>query len=263
MATKRRGFTDEQKARIFSRDRATCCFSGANLWLLDAPLRPGYQRDWVDHIRPLARGGMSIETNGVCASHAFNSKKRHNTADSNYLFRDGIPTLYQFAIFGTLSPSQEQRLDRLKTLQAADWHFNRAIGLALLGFDYRIGQSGCDEIPKRDDSYWFRAAFKQITAFQKAEGTSLEDRGIIIEPSTVQKQWLALRTASSLISLVEAISPLFRTYKSNARAWNRYFKDAKTPAQRTAALNSARKNDELTCDVLSCLESDNTCRTSV
>jgi len=26
-------FTDATKAAIFARDRATCCFSGANLWL--------------------------------------------------------------------------------------------------------------------------------------------------------------------------------------------------------------------------------------
>jgi len=26
-------FTDATKSAIFARDRATCCFSGANLWL--------------------------------------------------------------------------------------------------------------------------------------------------------------------------------------------------------------------------------------
>lgn len=78
MASANNGFTDKQKAAIFVRDRATCCFSGANLWLLDAPLRVGWQSDWVDHRKPKSRGGMADIENGVCASHTFNMKKRNN-----------------------------------------------------------------------------------------------------------------------------------------------------------------------------------------
>jgi hypothetical protein len=93
MAHKRKNFTDIQKAQIFVRDRATCCFSGANLWLLDSPLRPGIETDWVDHVLPSARGGGNDIDNGVCASRTYNSLKRHNTDDNFYLFKNGLPTV--------------------------------------------------------------------------------------------------------------------------------------------------------------------------
>ncbi len=35
MARPRDEFTDRQKAEIFVRDRALCCFSGKSLWALD------------------------------------------------------------------------------------------------------------------------------------------------------------------------------------------------------------------------------------
>jgi prevent-host-death family protein len=75
-------FSDKEKAKIYARDRATWCFSGANLWLLDAPLRCGWQSDWVDHVKPRSRGGSAGLKNGVFASHTFNSKKRNNTANT-------------------------------------------------------------------------------------------------------------------------------------------------------------------------------------
>jgi hypothetical protein len=64
-------FTDATKAAIFARDRATCCFSGANLWLLDKSLRTGWQADLADHIKPRSRGGTAAPENGVCASHTY------------------------------------------------------------------------------------------------------------------------------------------------------------------------------------------------
>jgi len=54
MAHKRTEFTDNQKAKIFSRDRATCAFSGISLWFLDLGIRSNWQVDWVDHILPSA-----------------------------------------------------------------------------------------------------------------------------------------------------------------------------------------------------------------
>ena len=35
MRAKRAEFTDRQKADIFVRDRALCCYTGKSLWLLD------------------------------------------------------------------------------------------------------------------------------------------------------------------------------------------------------------------------------------
>ena len=56
MGHKRTEFTENQKAEIFSRDRATCAFSGISLWFLDVGIGSNWQVDWVDHILPSAAG---------------------------------------------------------------------------------------------------------------------------------------------------------------------------------------------------------------
>ncbi len=183
MTGKRKEFTQLQRAEIYVRDRATCCFSGANLWLLDSPLRPGYETDWADHIIPTARGGSSDPTNGVCAGHTFNAKKRHNTAGNAYLFENGLPTWRFFSIFGPLGNAQIARLGRLASLVISDWYFNRAIALILLGFDYRCQFQLYHENPHRDDRYWFRAAYRKLAAHQRLSDYTLEKRGIVIKPT--------------------------------------------------------------------------------
>ncbi len=254
MASTRKEFTDIQRARIFCRDRATCCFSGVNLWLLDAPLRPGYQRDWADHVRPSARGGASDEANGVCASHTFNAKKRHNSADTAYLFHRGVPTTLHFEMFGAISGSQSERLTRLSRLTPGDWFFNRAIGLVLHAFDYRIGRDWYGDYPSRDDAYWLRAAFRKLLEFQRlGEAESLESRGIIRQPDDFQRTWLELRTVSTERELSRCIAPLFHTYRSNALAWAKYFWDAKTDKQRASAVRFAERCTKLTHDTLKCI----------
>ena len=255
MAKIRKEFTDIQKAYFFARDRATCCFSGANLWLLDAPLRPGYQRDWADHVRPSARGGGSEEGNGVCASHTFNAKKRHNSADTAYLFEEGQPTQLYFDIFGPLSEEQAERLARLAQLEPADWFFNRAMGLILHAFDYRIGRDWYDQRPSRDDKYWLRAALRKLTEYQHyRELKTLEFRGIIRKPDDFQQSWLELRTISTERELLKIVEPLYRTYRTNALSWAKYFWDAVTPKQRLSAVRFAERTAGLTHDTLHCIK---------
>jgi hypothetical protein len=255
MATIRKEFTDIQKATFFARDRATCCFSGANLWLLDAPLRPGYQRDWADHVRPSARGGASDEENGVYASHTFNAKKRHNSADTAYLFERGLPTSLYFETFGPLSSVQSQRLSRLSKLIPADWFFNRSIGLVLHAFDYRVGRDWYDERPSRDDKYWLRAALRKLANFQSLrEVGSLDSRGIIHQPDDFQQAWLELRNISTERELLKITEPLFQTYRANALAWAKYFWDAKTAKQRLSAVRFAERSAKLTHDTLKCIQ---------
>lgn len=255
MATIRKEFTDIQKAYFFARDRATCCFSGANLWLLDAPLRPGCQRDWADHVRPSARGGGSEEGNGVCASHTFNAKKRHNSADTAYLFEEGQPTQLYFDIFGPLSEEQAERLARLAQLEPADWFFNRAMGLILHAFDYRIGRDWYDQRPSRDDKYWLRAALRKLTEYQHyRELKTLEFRGIIRKPDDFQQSWLELRTISTERELLKIVEPLYRTYRTNALSWAKYFWDAETPKQRLSAVRFAERTAGLTHDTLHCIK---------
>ncbi len=251
-----------QKAEIFKRDRATCCFSGANLWLLDAPLRVGWQSDWADHSRPLSRGGKSKHENGVCASHTFNLKKRNNSADRAYLFHEGRPTPLYLEIFGVPLASVTDRLQRLAKLDEVDWHFNRAVTWIFEAFDYKWAQP--DYV--RTDEYWFKAAHKNLTAFRKIRGNvpTLEARGIVTDPSETQTILLSIRECDSLESLKKRVRPLSSKYIRNSQAWWDYFNPekymespSKNDAQRRRSYQKAcRRQDKLTDDTFACIESD-------
>jgi hypothetical protein len=125
MAHKRIEFTENQKAQIYSRDRATCAFSGLSLWLLDTGIRPNWDMDWVDHIRPSAAGGDASLGNGICASSTFNAKKRDNTSDNVFFVQFGNITEDYLRVFGVPPSTLIEQLDRLKNLESSDWFFNR------------------------------------------------------------------------------------------------------------------------------------------
>ena len=72
-------FTDAQKAELYVLHRAFCVYSGEKLWALDTVASPYFTIDWVDHIHPVSRGGLSTIENGVCASWFHNKKKRDTT----------------------------------------------------------------------------------------------------------------------------------------------------------------------------------------
>ncbi len=261
MAHARTEFSDAQRAEIFVRDRATCCFSGANLWLPDAPLRPGYERDWVDHVRPSARGGRSEAANGVAACHTFNAKKRHNGADNVYLFNEGRPTARYFAIFGPLAEAQIARLQRMERLLPEDWYWNRAIGLVLLAFDQDWERDRYDAAPVRDSAYWFSAAYRKLALYQRLRGSSsLEARGVVDFPDAKQSVWLSLRAAESVEHMRIIVSPLYRKFVANANAWTDYFEDWTTVQEQRQALRRAERSTGLTDDTLECILNDHRLR---
>lgn len=254
MAHIRTEFLDRQKAEIFARDRATCCFSGANLWLLDAPLRPGYEMDWVDHIKPSSRGGKAELSNGVCASHTFNSKKRNNSADAGYLFFEGRPCETYFRIFGALDATALLRLKRLQSLSEFDWYFNRAVANILLGFDWRCQKQRYGVVHKRDDNYWFKAGFNKLAIFLKNdEVASFEKRGLLTKSS--EKSWLELEQAETLNTMREVCEEIFPVYQRNYDAWWAYFWDAKTASDFRGALQQA-KDKGVDQNIIRCMEQD-------
>lgn len=260
MAHIRTEFSDKQKAQIFARDRATCCFSGANLWLLDAPLHPGFQMDWVDHIKPSSRGGLAELSNGVCASHTFNSKKRNNSADTDYLFFEGKPSETYFRIFGELSGGSLQRLERLKKLSDFDWYFNRAIANILTGFDWRCQKQRYDIVYKRDDQYWFKAAFNRLSIFLKNEEvSSYEKRRLLTKAS--EKSWLGLAGSKTLGDMQEVAEEIFPFYQRNYNAWWSYFWDAETDSDFQKAYQEA-KDQGIDQSVTRCMEQDLSFRSS-
>jgi hypothetical protein len=167
MGHKRTEFTDRQKAEIYVRDHATCCFSGKSLWILDHGVSPTWEVDWVDHVRPSTRGGKAEIENGVCASYTFNMKKRANGADNIYFFRNGAPTTVFCQYYGELSPELSVQLVRLGRLQASDWYFNRCLFNVFLAYEYRCRKNRYGSTPKRTDSYWLTAAWKRLRLFQQ------------------------------------------------------------------------------------------------
>ena len=145
------------------------------------------------------------------------------------------------------------RLKRLSQLTEADWYFNRAISHVLLSFDYRCFRR--DDI--RDDRYWRGAAFKKLETYRsKATGASLEERGIVTEPSHAAQLWLSLREVDSEKGLRSAANGLYKRYRANRSAWARYFYDRETDADRKQALHRAERAEGLSDDVLQCIRED-------
>jgi hypothetical protein len=262
MARTSKEFTDAQKAEIFRRDRATCCFSGANLWILDSPLH-GWEADWTDHERPASRGGKPESDNGVCASYTFNVKKRNNSADKAYLFRNGIATSLYYRLFGALSPDDTERLQRLSKLEEADWYFNRAITWTLYALDYRCWSSQWEKLPARDDKYWFKAAFKKMQTFQKS-GTSFHQRGILTNPSDIQIALISLQDSNSVEDLTQRALGLLPTYCKNNRIWDEYFHpehydddaDAHDTQRRKAFMKACQAENDLDPRTFACIRAD-------
>ena len=257
MAHKRTDFSNAQKSVIYARDRATCCFSGVNLWLLDSPLRPGKQTDWVDHVRPSARGGKSVLSNGVCASHTYNAKKRHNSSDNFFLFRNGVPTEGYFELFGVPPIEVRNRLDALQHLEPVDWFFNRCISHTFNAFLDRCHRNYYETEYKRDYSYWSKAAYRKLLDFQRLDSKkSLESRGIVNSPNPIQESWLSLRDADSETSFQSGIASLFPAFERNYRIWARYFWDPESNEEREEVFEEIREDSSIDSEIRSCIEAN-------
>ncbi len=209
-------FSDAQRAAIFVRDRATCSYSGRNLWLLDAGATPLWDVDWVDHHQPCHRGGATTIDNGVCAARFFNLKKRHFRDAYPLLFHAGQPTAFYRRYFGRVSGAMAARWRRFAALQPADWLFNRCLYNAFLGFDYR-----CQPDPTRfcrDDDYWFRAAWKRLRQYQQQATTPLAFRLAGAAQSPDQVQLLALVGCKTAIQCRRQLERLSHFYLANDAA---------------------------------------------
>lgn len=230
---KRTNFTENQKAEIFARDRGTCAFSGISLWLPDIGIRSNWQIDWADHIIPSAAGGEAILTNGICASHTFNAKKRNNTADNVYFVRNGKITEHYIRVFGAPNPALVGQLQRLSTLEPAHWFFNRAISSIFVGFDWRCDAEFKGKLHKRTDTYWFKSGWKRLQHFHKKRGSQdIAEKGLIQNNSPFgTKELLSLEeivTEKDYLDFIESIYPMYRT---SYKALNHYFSLASDEAR--------------------------------
>lgn len=184
-------FSDAQKAEIFVRDRGLCAFSGKSLWMLDYGISPTYEIDWVDHITPAARGGGNSIENGICASYFYNSKKRDNSSDNKFMFRNGKPTSHFFYFYETLPLNIAEHLSRFAKAQTSDWYLNRALFRFILGVaSIRAIEKGKER--KRDERYYAKSTLKILSQWKKLSinSESIHIRGMI--PENCSEDQLAL-----------------------------------------------------------------------
>ena len=187
-------FSDRQKAELYCLHKATCAFSGTNLWLLDYGADPYYQIDWADHVLPVSKGGLSTLDNGVCAGWFYNYTKAAKTEESKYLFRNGSVTEH-FAALPEVSRSLiNQQIDSFHSLDYSDWYFNRSLWRAMLGAQWLAFPNSKY---KRDVEYYSKAAWKTIVSWRritaKEQTARLEDRDLVPDKMYADQE-IMLRT---------------------------------------------------------------------
>ncbi len=254
MAHKRIEFTENQKSQIYARDRATCAFSGLSLWLLDIGIRPNWDMDWVDHIRPSASGGDASLENGICASSTFNAKKRDNTSDNVFFVQFGNITEDYIKVFGVPPKALIEQLSRLKNLEPADWFFNRCIANTYIAFNWRCNLEFNAVKHKRDDLYWLNAAWKRLQIYKKKRNTkNLIERGLVYNPQSFGITELLkaekINTKDDYFEWIESIYPM---YKINYALLNSYLKN-KGSDQRTHLINEERNKCGINPELLNAI----------
>jgi hypothetical protein len=244
MGHKRVEFTEQQKAMIYSRDRATCAFSGISLWFLDNGIRPNWEMDWVDHIRPSASGGGAELENGVCASHTFNFKKRNNTSDNVYFVKNGRITEQYIRVFGMPPQVLLHQLKRLEPLEPSDWYFNRCIANTFIGFNWRCDVEFGKTIKKRDDNYWFKSAWRRLQLFnKKRSASSIISRGLLKDPiAWGTNKLLSLESIETLDQYREWVEDIYPSYLFNSRILCSYFDTSSIEEQRDILENALQNN---------------------
>ncbi len=246
------GLTDRMRAAVFARDKAICSFSGQSVWALDYGTAPFWQMDWPDHVRPVSRGGGNTIENLVCASAFNNYKRRNNTADRSYLFKDGRPTSAFFWSQGELSPDQARVLADHAPLTDSDWYFNRGVSNVLIALD--VDWEGAKVV--RGPSYWLKAACKHFATWRRLSGeedaTSFLRRGLVRYPDAPDVRLMMTLAAKDEHTICRVFRRLRKHHKANADAMNAFI-GAGTQAKRSAVLRRALKQGKATEPLLAVL----------
>ena len=216
----RTNFTDDQQAEIFVLDRATCSYSGRNLWIADYGIDPSYAIDWADHLHPSSRGGPSTVENGAAASWLVNYL-RGNSQQRLLIFHRGFPTADQAFHGGSIDQTVVANLIRFRRLHVSDWFLNRAmwhIWIALVLHYQR--EAGLKR--SRDFNYYAGAALKALNKWRRlAERdsiTSLEKRHLVVrDPAPDQLTLLHAREATSILTITKLMKELYPIYKASAK----------------------------------------------
>lgn len=226
----RENFSDSQKAEIYSRDHALCCFTGKNLWILDYGASPTYQPDWVDHIIPASKGGKATIDNGILTSAYYNYKRGSNTRDKGYIFHSGFPTGEYYFFYEKITKELSEHIKRFSKLEKADWYFNRALYHIMLGIEYLFNPYDINgNMLKRDSTYYSKASIKKInewrTMGEEANLKSLKDRNLIPKNlSHDQKLLLTVINAQTHDDIIKICKKLLPFYKANYKAIDKQVK---------------------------------------
>jgi hypothetical protein len=244
---------DKLRAAVFARDKGICAFSGLSLWVLDYGTAPFWHMDWADHVRPISRGGVNAIDNLVCASAFYNHKKRNNTNDQSYLFRDGAPTETFYWTHGDLSAEQMDTLARHACLTESDWYFNRALCNVLLALDVDWKAANVARKPK----YWLDAAQRHLVAWRRSSGgvgdKSFLQRRLVRYPKAPDVRLMLALAAPEEPHLSDLFELLARHYRANADTLLR-FTEAADAAGRKAALDHAAMTRDATEPLLAVLK---------
>ena len=221
---KRTDFSDKQKAAIYERDRAICAFSGKSLWILDYGVSPLWDMDWADHIKPSKRGGKSSVENGICSGAFFNSKKRDNSWDNVYFFKDGKPTSNYYFVHGEIPADLAKILIRNKSMHYSDWYLNRAFARFLI-IMVKNRRKSRGKMDVRDEEYYAKASLKMLREWRKIinreKVENLEDRGLVPTPVNYdQNELLSLRHTDTVNEIIEKAALLFPMYEASCDAIN-------------------------------------------
>lgn len=241
MPRKRTQFSESDKALIFCRDRATCCFTGACLWILDRGAVRTWLGDWADHEIPVARGGKSKPSNGVCASWKANQRKSANGRDHQYWFREGQATSHFVEEVGLPDTALVERLRRLSHLQPSDWYLNRAIYNLFLGFEKRYWPDQWE----RQSEHYFKASLRFLTDWNRVvrkdkDQRSLEARGVLLRPlSNDMRLLLSLRSVESLDDLERIADKVGPIYRANCNAFHAFITAATSRGRQSAIARAA------------------------
>lgn len=252
MRAKRSEFTDEQKAEIYVRDRALCSYSGLSTWLLDYGASYIFNIDWVDHIRPAAKGGRAELDNGACACGFYNQKKRSGARVR--LFSAGQPTQEFLFYHGAIPMEVARHLRRFAKLHVSDWYFNRAVFHTLLGALRRFERFRADgQQIVRGSEYRANAVLKFLSKWRSIvdaeKPRTMKKRGLLpSRPSADQKILLRLLEASTAPEITQITKVLAPYIKASGKALDR-LAEVTSPAKARALLMQIKRDRFVTAYV--------------
>lgn len=184
-------FTDKQKAFIYERDKWICAFSWKILWIPHYWASCLWDTDWVDHIKPAMRWWDNSIENWICASSFFNSKKRDNSNDNKFLFKNWEITKYFYIAQWFYTDELFNYLKDFKNIHYSDWYFNRALQNIMISLEHKYNPYDLKwHLMKRDLDFWLKASYKRLN------------------------EWKKITTKNEIINFKE------RLYKNNIDLWN-------------------------------------------